>query len=95
LKECIELYTSNETKHANKNHWFESNPGQNKEELYESTAGINVTPFKWKIKTKEYRMNFVSGFAGSTLRPDGYIMPQLGWGVSDRPTLTEQSALDA
>jgi len=26
-------------------------------------------------------MKFISGFAGATMTEDGYIMPQLGWGV--------------
>ena len=49
--------------------------------IKESNTGINVTPFNWIYYNQVFPMKFISGFAGATMTEDGYIMPQLGWGV--------------
>ena len=81
LKECMEQVDENDDQDKKNSYWDIEYEGVPEAALKESDTGINVTPFIMNYLTEKIPMKFISGFVGATITEDGYIMPQLGWGV--------------
>jgi len=61
-----------------------SNHGIDQEKVRKCASGINNTDFVWSLGGEPIDMTFISGFAGATMTDDGYIKPQMAWGVSEK-----------
>lgn len=78
MEECNdgEKEPSNEGEGSDEDWFLEADltqPGLDIEKVKKASSGINVTPFDWKVGDTEYKMNFISGFAGARILDDQYI----------------------
>ena len=69
-----------------------SQPGLDTQNLKKSINGVNITPFIWDVNGSTFNMNFISGFAGTTITDEKFVKAELSWAVAEKKEAPKKKA---